>query len=107
VFCALNRTLRRQRRRLVTLAVILGLVGAVVIAHSAMNHDFMGDAIVMCLAVAETAIVGVGLAVAVGARIDGVRWRTHEPPLRSFAPMPGPTGTLARAGPPALQIFRL
>jgi hypothetical protein len=107
VFCALNRTLRRQRRRLVTLAVILGLAGAVVIAHSAMHHDYLGDAIVMCLAVAETAIVGVGVAVALGARIHALRWQLYDAPPRALAPIPAPTGIRARAGPSALQIFRL
>jgi peptidoglycan/LPS O-acetylase OafA/YrhL len=105
VFCALNRTLRRQRRRLVTLAVILGLAGAVVVAHSAMHHDYMSDAIVMCLAVAETAIVGVALAL--GARIDRWRWLASDSsrPPRAFIPVP--PGIRARAGPPVLQIFRL
>jgi hypothetical protein len=107
VFCALNRTLRRQRRRLVTLAVILGLAGAVVVAHSAMDHDYMGDAIVMCLAVAETAIVGVGAALALGARIDALRWLALDPPPAVRAFIPAPAGIRARAGPPVLQIFRL
>ena len=46
---------------------MLGLASAVVVAHSAMGHDQMGGmggAIVMCLAVAETAVVAVGAAVA-------------------------------------------
>jgi hypothetical protein len=107
VFCALNRTLHGQRRRLVTLAVILGLAGAVVVAHSAMHHDYMGDAIVMCLAVVETAIVGVGVAVALGARVHASRWPMHEAPPRRLEPMPAPSGIRARAGPSALQIFRL
>jgi drug/metabolite transporter (DMT)-like permease len=107
VFCALNRTLRRRRRRLVTLAVILGLAGVVVAAHSAMHHDSMGDAMVMCLAVAETAIVGVGVAVALGARVQALRWEMREAPLCAVAPMPAPTGIRPRAGPSALQIFRL
>jgi hypothetical protein len=107
VFCALNTTLHRQRRRLVTLAVILGLAGAVVVAHSAMHHDYMGDAIVMCLAVVETAIAGVGVAVALGARTHAPDLQMHDAPLRAFAPVPAPTGTLARAGPSALQSFRL
>jgi hypothetical protein len=107
VFCALNRTLRRQRRRLVTLAVILGLAGSVVVAHSAMHHDYMSDAIVMCLAVAETAIVGVGVALALGARIDRLRWLASDPSLPARGFIPVPTGIRARAGPPVLQVFRL
>ena len=107
MFCALNRTLRRQRRRLVTLGAILALAGAVVVAHSAMHHDYMGDAIVMCLAVVETAIAGGGVAVALGARTHALSLQTNDAPLHAFAPVPAPTGTLARAGPSALQIFRL
>jgi len=107
VFVALNTTLRRQRRRLATVAVVFGLAGVVAVGHSAMHDGFMGDAVVMCLAVAETAIVGVGAALAIGAHIDRVRCETTELPPPPLGGSAAPTGILARAGPPALQIFRL
>ena len=107
MFIALNTTLHRQRRRLATLAVVLGLVGAVAVGHGVMHHGYMGDAMVMCLAVAETAIVGVGVALALGARIDGMRWQAIDPPAHGLDVIPAPTGIRARAGPPVLQIFRL
>ena len=93
MFIALNSALRRQRRRLAVLAVMLGLAGAVVVAHSAMGHDHMGDiggAVVMCLAVAETAVVAVGAALALSAWMRRPRWLlpaplAPEPCVRSFA----------------------
>jgi hypothetical protein len=108
VFCALNRTLRRQRRRLATLAVMLSLVGAVVVAHSAMGHDQTGSALVTCLAVAETAVVGVGVALALGAWMRRPRWLVTAPlEPRPAAFVASPAGVRVRAGPPGLQVFRL
>ena len=110
MFITLNRVLRRQRRRFVTLAVMLGLAGALVVAHSAMGHDHMGDvggAIVMCLAVAETAVVAVGAALALGAWMRRPLRLLPAPlaPEPSF--VPSPVVARSRAGPPLLQVFRL
>ena len=81
MFIALNSALRRQRRRYTMLAVMLGLAGAVVVAHSAVGHDHMGDtgAIVMCLAVAETAVVAVGAALALGTWMRRPLWVLAAP----------------------------
>jgi hypothetical protein len=111
VFCALNSTLRRERRRLVAIALMVGLAGAVVTTHGVMNHDHMGgmgDALVMCLAVAETAVIAVGVAVAVGrALARWPRWLLAAPTLHAFAYVPAPQSVPPRAGPPQLQVFRL
>lgn len=110
MFIALNSALRRQRRRLVMLGVMLGLAGAVVVAHSAVGHDHMGDmggAIVMCLAVAETAVVAVGAAVALSALMRRPRWLLPALPAPELPSLPSLVGTRSRAGPPLLQVFRL
>ena len=92
------------------LGVMLALAGTVVVAHSAMGHDHMGDvggAVVMCLAVAETAVVAVGVSLALGACMRRLLWLVEQ--LR--APEPrftlAPASVPARAGPPLLQVFRL
>jgi hypothetical protein len=107
VFCALNRTLRGQRRRLVTLAAILALVGVVVSVHSVMSHDHMAGAIVTCLAVAETAIVAVGAALALSVWMRSPLRLVPAPSTPELAFVPSPAGIRARAGPPVLQVFRL
>jgi hypothetical protein len=108
VFGALNTALRRQRRRLAMLAVMLGLAGAVVTAHSVTAGDHMGDGVVMCLAVAETAIVAVGAALVVGVvGAHRARWLVAAPGLPAFAYVPAPRSVPARAGPPLFQVFRL
>jgi hypothetical protein len=110
VFIGLNSCMRRQRRRLAMLAVMLGLAGMVVVAHSATRHDHVGnvgEAVVMCMAVAETAVVALGVALARGAWI--------RLSLRLIAPLPkpeprfipAPASVSARAGPLLLQVFRL
>ena len=90
------------------LAVVLGLAGAVVTAHSVMAGDHMGDRVVMCLAVAETAVIAIGAALVIGVAVaHGPRWLTAAPGLRAFAYVPAPRSVPARAGPPLLQVFRL
>ena len=110
VFIALNSALRRQRRRYTMLAVMLGLAGAVVVAHSALGHDHMGDmgdAIVMCLAVAETAVVAVGAALALSTLMRRPLWLLAAPLAPELPFVPSLVGTRSRAGPPLLQVFRL
>ena len=108
MFCAANRTLRRHRRHLAVAAVMLGLAGAVVIAHSALGADHMDDGVAMCLAVVETAVVAVGTAV-LAAFALGHRPLSLVPatavPTQSYTPPP--RAASARAGPPSLQVFRL
>ena len=85
MFIALNGALRRQRRRLVMLAVMLCLAGAVVLAHSALGPGPMGgmgnagNAIVMCLAVTESAVVAVGAVLALSALMRRALWRFPAP----------------------------
>ena len=110
VFIALNSALRRQRRRFTMLAVMVGLAGAVVVAHSALGHDHMGDmggAIVMCLAVAETALVAVGATLALSALMRRPRWLLPSPSAPELPFVPSLVATRPRAGPPLLQVFRL
>jgi NADH:ubiquinone oxidoreductase subunit K len=110
VFIALNSAVRRQRRRLVMLAVMLGLAGAVVVAHSAMSHDHMGDvgeAVVMCLAVAETAVAAIGVALALAAWMRRPLWLVPQFAKPEPRFIPAAVAVPARAGPPLLQVFRL
>lgn len=107
MFCALNRTLRGQRRRLVTLAAILALAGVVVSVHSVMSHDHMAGAIVTCLAVAETAIVAVGAALALSVWMRSPLRLLPARSMPELAFVPSLAGIRARAGPPVLQVFRL
>ena len=110
MFIGLNSWMRQQRRRLTMMAVMLALAGTVVVAHSAMSHDHMGDvgeAVLMCLAVAETAVAAVGVALALGVRMRRPLWLLAQlaaPEPRFF---PAPASVPARAGPPLLQVFRL
>lgn len=90
---------------------MLGLAGAVIVAHSSLTHDHMGGmseaAVVMCLAVAETAVVAVGAALALGAWLQRPLWRIVAPPASVLSFVPSPIGIRSRAGPPFLQVFRL
>jgi len=109
VFIGLNSWMRRQRRRLAMLAVMLGLAGTVVVAHSATGHHMgdLGEAVVMCLAVAETAAVAAGVALALGAWTRRPLWLVAAPPLPELLHMAAGPGVRPRAGPPALGVFRL
>lgn len=108
MFVLINSVVRRQRRRVVAVMAVLALAGVVTTAHSAMGGDHMGDAAVMCVAVLAVAGVAVLAAVAGAPRSWlPVRW-TRRPsgaahlPLVVLVPLPR-----ARAGPSALQVFRL
>jgi hypothetical protein len=110
VFIRLNSALRRQRRRLATVAVVLGLAGAVVVAHTAVTHDHMGDmggTIAMCLAVVETAVVAIGAALALSASMRRPLWLAPVPLDPDLPVAPSPVGIRARADPCLLQVFRL
>ena len=104
---AVNSALRRQRRRLVMVAVMLGLAGAVVTAHSVMGGDHMGDGVVMCLAVAQSAVIAVGTALGVGLALSRrFGWLIGAPAPCALGHVPAPQSVPARAGPPDLQVFR-
>jgi hypothetical protein len=110
VFTALNGTLRRQRHRMAMLAVMLGLAGAVVVAHTAMGRDHMGDmgdAVVICLAVAETAVLAAGAALASRAWMRRPLPVLAAPLAPELPSLPSPVGARSRASPPLLQVFRL
>ena len=104
----LNDTLHAQRRRILLTLAATAVALALVSAHSAMaggDHMDMGGKIAMCVAVAETALLGI--AAALSLRPPTVRLRV--------APVAGTLGMLtapaasahrARAGPAALQVFR-
>lgn len=103
MLCAVNRTLRRQRRRAAIVMTVLCLAGAIVTAHSVLNHDHIGDAFVACLAVVETAVVALGATLALAACTP----RVSVPASTEPGWVPAPSGGNARAGPPLLQVFRL
>ena len=91
-------------------AVMLGLAGAVVVAHSAMDDGHMNDmsqTMVMCLAVAETAVIAVGAALALGASMQRpLRWLAPLPAL-NFWYVASSLNIRSRASPPQLQVFHL
>jgi len=105
VFLLINRLARRERRRLLALAAVLLLASAVAIAHSATSGDHMGSGAVMCVAVLQVA------AVAAAARAPRallpVRWSSIPLPGPRLALLVCPPEPRARAGPAALQVFRL
>ncbi|MTD47423.1 hypothetical protein GKE82_25490 [Conexibacter sp. W3-3-2] len=108
---AINRTLRRARRRIALSVAMLFVVFAVIAAHSAlggghMDHEQgMATALAVCLAISETA-AGVFIAVALSQAAGRVgRWRPRaERALSQITPCPRTTSARARAG-PELQVF--
>lgn len=107
MFLAINSVVRRQRRRLVTLALVLSLASVVVIAHSAMGDDHIDDGAVMCVAVLQVAALAAA-AVAAGLPTAALSVRSAVLPLvPRLAILAFPPQPRARAGPAALQVFRL
>ena len=90
------------------LLLVLALATALLVAHSAMSGHDMGDAVVMCLAVADTAA---GVAAAAAATGHGQRWRVaHRLVAARLAeprPPAAPVPIAARAGPALGQVFLL
>jgi drug/metabolite transporter (DMT)-like permease len=107
VFVAVNSVLRRRRRRVAVLAAVIALAGAVVTVHSVATHDHLGDAAVMCLAVAETAVAAAGAALLLSSRRLGLPRPVTPVPRLKFAATHSAPAPWARAGPPRLQVFRL
>ena len=100
--------LARHRRRVTVIAAIAAIAVGVVLAHSAVAMDHMGDAMAVCLAIADTAGLGAVALGVVGARRPR-RWfavlaahaRSHDGiPARFGSPSP-------RGSPFALQVLRL
>jgi hypothetical protein len=108
MFIALNRIARKQRRRLMMLAAMLALCGAVVVAHGAMGGDHMDGGTMMCVAVLEVAALTVAAVASGPARAllsaVWVRLPRLMPALPVLAFPPEPR---ARAAPAVLQVFRL
>lgn len=104
----MNAQIRRQRRRLVVAALLVGLAGATVLAHSAMAGEHMAEGVAMCVAVAETALVAVGVAVGLGAGASS-RPLPHLafPGVGQCPALTGSPPPAARAGPSITQVFRL
>lgn len=109
---AIDRLIKRRRRTLSVLSVAFALSGAVALAHGSIGGEHMGgmgSPAAICLAVAETAAVGLALIAAAKARrmadpraslLPWVMPAVPQTPLRSLA-------VPARAGPTTLQVFRL
>ncbi len=103
---ALNTSLRRQRRRLVLIAAVAVLATGVAAAHGALGDHHMGDGMTMCLAVADSALLTVGVALAV--RLHTGSWiRPWSPFVAApvWRPLARPQPR-ARAGPAVLQVVR-
>jgi hypothetical protein len=97
---------RRRRKALVVGVLVLSC--CLVLAHGAAAADHMGDAAMICLAVADTAALG-ALALAAPSIVGDVRrpsalrtaWRHYQRARRQARP-PWPRGS-----PVALQVLRL
>lgn len=90
-----------------TLLAVLTLAGAVVAVHSTTSHDHLGDVVVTCLAVAETAVVAVGAALTLAAHMRRPLWLAAAAQLPELGFSPALLGGQARAGPRRLQVFLL
>jgi hypothetical protein len=98
---AINRLLRRYRRRLVVVALVLSIGGAVAVHHGGIDELHMGEAMVVCLAVLPVLAAGA----AVGRMTLGRRHTLDPfrlPPLVAVLP-PVPR---ARASPVVLVVLR-
>jgi hypothetical protein len=104
---AIHRFAGRQHSRVITVAAVLALAGAVATAHSVLLDGHMGSDAKACLAVLET--VALGLAVVAAAPMP--RRLLPRPLLASALParpvLATPPEPRARAGPAVLQVFRL
>jgi hypothetical protein len=104
-----GRSLWRGLSRRFALSAVLTLAGALVLAHSAPVADHMGEAVAVCVAVADTA--GLALLTRTAAR---PRALGRAPgPTTALAP-PTPRATSRPSGPPwargspfALRVLRL
>jgi hypothetical protein len=108
MFIALDRFARRQRRRLMLVAAVLALSGVVVVAHSVIGADHMGDDTVMCVAVLEIGALAVAAIVAAPRRqVVRPAWASLPRALPTSSVPASPPEPRARAAPVALQVFRL
>jgi hypothetical protein len=106
---ALNRSLRLQRRRLMSLAAVLAVSGAIVTAHSAMGGDHMGGGAAACVAVLEIGALAVAAVASAPACAPLTElWARLPRPLAAVRPeLAWPPEPRARAAPTVLQVFRL
>jgi len=104
----LSQLLRRRRRRILVGAAVLAVSLAVIAAHSATTggDHHMGEDLAMCLAIAESALTAVGIALA-RPSISGLSVPFAQPCGLIGHPRGPHVTPRARAGPPALQVFRL
>jgi hypothetical protein len=106
VSLVLRRKLRRRQARVVTAALIAAIALSVGMAHSAMGSVHIGDAVVMCLAIA-VATAALAAAPRLSRRLPPQprpRKRT-EPLLIRAVPAPIQLGR-GRGDPSLLQVFR-
>ena len=97
-----TRSRRRSRSWLALLLVLVVVAAAVVVAHSPMAAEHMGNFAAMCVGVA----VGGAVATVLGGLPRTPRWvpelLSGPTPAAAGAP---PVGPAIRAGPPLLQVF--
>lgn len=106
MFVSLNRSLRTQRRRLALIAAVLVLATGMAAAHGALSDGHMSKGVAMCLAVADSALLAVGAALAVRrtGEVPPGRWLPYAASL-VWRPRAQPQPR-ARAGPAVLQVFQ-
>jgi hypothetical protein len=104
----LARLLRGRRRRAATVAVVAAIGAGVVVTHSALAMDHMGDGAEMCLAVLDAGLLASGAAL-LHRRARAVPSRRPLILLRplslAWVPLSVPAAR-DRAGPVHLQVFR-
>lgn len=107
VLTRMNHVLRHPRRRLVALGAVFALAGAVLTAHGVLADGHMGDAVVMCVALAQSAIFAAGGALGTGTLLRARARLLPAPAVPAPAVLAAPLRVRARAGPRVLQVFRL
>jgi hypothetical protein len=110
-----GRSLWRGLSRRFALSAVLTLAGALVLAHSAPVADHMGEAVAVCVAVADTAGLALLTRTAARPRALGPGTRAHDgsrapDPARDVAaerPAVGTGKSFCVAGPPLVRSGRI
>lgn len=109
VIVRLAACLGGRRSHLAVLAAVCAIAAGVVVTHSAVAMDHMGEAVAICLALAETAALGTA-ALGAGAVSGGPgRWlrASTASSVSSPAAGVGPVSAWPRGSPYALNVLRL
>jgi len=107
-----RESLTKNRRRIALVALFAALILALSAEHSGLGHadsahDAATDVVSMCLAIIGTGAILVAAAAAAGTRFRGRGRRTSRFDPTGYRRTSCHPAPQARAGPQALQVFRL